>query len=121
MPEDLDKDHLEDRDDHLGDLNTGLLGRDQVSLITAFPLKYFSKLTLESTFVLFNNLDEEHELARGVGGADNPLRVQSPLKAPEPLSSPGNLLLLLSLKLTLVPRPGFGLLPPFLELLKIDQ
>ena len=40
--------HLEDQDDHLGDLNTGLLGRDQVSLITAFPL------------------DDKHDLARGI-------------------------------------------------------
>ena len=53
MPEDLDKDHLEDRDDHLGDLNTGLLGRDQVSLITAFPL------------------DDKHDLAQGISSADN--------------------------------------------------
>ena len=71
-------------------------------------------------FVFFNNLDEEHELARGVGGADNPLWVQSPLKAPEPLSSPGHLLLLLSLELPLVPRPGLGLLPPPLELLEME-
>ena len=70
-------------------------------------------------FVVFSNLDEEHELARGVGGADNSLRVQSPLKAPEPLSSPGHLLLLLSLELPLVPRPGLRLLLPPLELLKI--
>ena len=65
------------------------------------------------------NLDEEHELARGIGGADNSICVQSPLKAPEPLSSPGHLLLLLSLELPLVPRPGLRLLLPPLELLKI--
>ena len=35
-------------DDGLGDLDVCLLGGDQVSLVTAFPLKYFSKLTLES-------------------------------------------------------------------------
>ena len=35
-------------DDGLWDLDVCLLGGDQVSLVTAFPLKYFSQLTLES-------------------------------------------------------------------------
>ena len=38
----------------------------------------------------FLSLDEEHNLAREIGGTDILSRVQSLLKAPESLSSPGN-------------------------------
>ena len=39
------------------------------------------------------SLDEEHKVARKIGGTDILSRVQSLLIAPESLSSPGNLLL----------------------------
>ena len=41
--------------------------------------------------VVYNNLDEEHDLARGIGGADNPLRVKASVEAPRPLVSFGPL------------------------------
>ena len=54
-------------DDHLGDLDVGLFGGDQILLVTAFPLKYtkFHKTYFRNYRkpIVYNNLDEEHDLA----------------------------------------------------------
>ena len=81
---------------------------------------------MSGKIVALPHLDEEHELARGVRGPDDSLRVEPPLEAPEPLPALVNLFLLPRLvsqgvPLPLVPGlhlgPASTLLTPSLKLL----
>ena len=71
-------------DDSLRDSSVGLLGRHKISFIAALPLQNMvDRHHIE--YRAQENLDEEHELSRGVGGADNSLWVETTIKPSRPL------------------------------------
>ena len=71
-------------DDSLRDSSVGLLGRHKICFIAALPLQNMvDRHHIE--YRAQENLDEEHELSRGVGGADNSLWVKTTIKPSWPL------------------------------------
>ena len=76
---------LSDQQDHLDDslrnASVCLLGWHKVRFVASLPLQ---NIIIPEIGVI-GNLDEEHELARGVGGADNSFGVEATIKPSRPL------------------------------------